>query len=404
MAELLVIADDLTGALDSGVQLARKGQRVLVSVDDVNGLEYADQADVIVIDSESRHDDPQTAYGKVARLVSESRSLGIPQIYKKTDSGLRGNVGAELAAVLDASGSAYLNFVPAYPKQQRTTEGGVHYVAGVPLAKSIFAVDPLNPVTKSKVADLIHEQSDVSVTSWTPGGALEGIVVYDCATDDEMRDIAERFDRASETIPMAGCAGLLEMLPGNKALNGRERQTTPLPERLVVISGSVNAVTSLQLNEAERLGAYRRHLPVEQVLAKGWQEQEARAFVKETLGLGAECPVILIDTLGYQMSAEQIADETNARKISEAASLCAAVVSEASDRTVMIVGGDALVGFVEMVGATVLEPIDEIFPGIVIARYEGEKVQGTIVTKSGAFGDVGLFFDIHTALKEKVEE
>ena len=61
MAELLVIADDLTGALDSGVQLAQKGQRVLVSLDCEHGIEHASQADVIVIDSESRHDDPRVA-------------------------------------------------------------------------------------------------------------------------------------------------------------------------------------------------------------------------------------------------------------------------------------------------------------------------------------------------------
>ena len=404
MAELLVIADDLTGALDSGVQLARKGQHVLVSVDGVNGLNRADQADVIVIDSESRHDDPQVAYEKVACLVRESRTHGIPQVYKKTDSGLRGNVGAELAATLDASGSPYLNFVPAYPKQQRTTEGGIHYVAGVPLAKSIFAVDPLNPVTKSKVADLIHEQSDLPVASWVPDKEPEGIVVYDCSTDEEMRDIAERFAQSHEAVPMAGCAGLLEMLPGKTPTSDEERKALSLPQNLVVVSGSVNAITSNQLNQAEHMGAYRRHLPVEDVLVQGWQEDDARSFVSEVLAEGSDCPVILIDTLGYQMSADQLADEANAHKISEAASLCAAVVSESSDRTVMIVGGDALVGFVEKVGATVLEPLDEIFPGIVIARYEGEKAQGTIVTKSGAFGDVGLFFDIHKALKEKVEK
>ena len=136
MAELLVIADDLTGALDAGVQLARKGDRVLVSLDCEGGLEHASQADVVVIDAESRHDAPEVAHGKVGRLVAEGRRLGVPHVYKKTDSGLRGNVGAELSAVLDASGASHLNFVPAYPKQQRITEGGVHYVAGVPLARA----------------------------------------------------------------------------------------------------------------------------------------------------------------------------------------------------------------------------------------------------------------------------
>ena len=403
MAELLVIADDLTGALDSGVQLAQKGQRVLVSLDCEHGMEQAAQADVIVIDSESRHDSPRDAYATCAKLVREGMERGIAHVYKKTDSGLRGNVGAELAAVLEVSGASHLNFVPAYPKQQRTTENGIHYVAGVPLAKSIFSADPLNPVSKSAVADLIHEQSDVSVASWAEGAPLEGIVVYDCTTDDDMRQIAGHIAACDSEAPMAGCAGLLEMLPSHASGTPREESLT-LPEQLVVVSGSVNEITSNQLNEAERVGGYRRHLPIEQILSEPWGEDEARAFVLETLEAGANCPVVLIDTLGYQLSVEQRSDGTSAHKISEAASLCAALVSEYANRTVMIVGGDALAGFIARVGAKVLEPVDELFPGIVVARYEGGASEGTIVTKSGAFGDVSLFFDIHQKLKEKVEE
>ena len=399
MAELLVIADDLTGALDSGVQLSCKGQRVLVSLDCAGGLAQAAEADVIVIDAESRHDSPQDAYTKVADLVSRSRALGIPHVYKKTDSGLRGNVGAELAAVLEASGATHLNFVPAYPKQQRTTEGGVHYVAGVPLAQSIFAVDPLNPVTKSRVDDLIHEQSDVVVTNGDDA-AKQGIVVYDCATDEDMQRIAAELAAHDADVPLAGCAGLLEMLAVDARTTHARPEREALPSKLVVVSGSVNAVTSSQLDEAERRGAARRHLPIADVLAGTWDEDAARAFVRETLA-AAKSPVILIDTLGYQLSAAQMGDGDSARRISEAASLCAALVCEESDHTTMIVGGDALVGFSARVGATVLEPLDEIFPGIVVARYEGGAREGTIITKSGAFGGVGLFYDIHEALEGK---
>ena len=400
MAELLVIADDLTGALDSGVQLACKGQRVLVSLDCEHGLEQVSKADVLVIDTESRHDAPEVAYGKVARLVSEGRELGIGRFYKKTDSGLRGNVGAELAATLEASGFDHLNFVPAYPKQQRTTEDGVQYVAGVPLAKSIFSVDPLNPVSKSRVDELIHEQSDVMVVS-SADGLKKGVVVYDCASDEDMARIATSLAESDDRAPMAGCAGLLEMLPVQAEAAQVERVAT-LPARLVVVSGSVNAVTSNQLDEAERRGGFRRHLPVADILASQWDEEDARAFVNDTLSAGSDSPFVLIDTLGYQLSAEQLSDGRSARSISDAASLCAAIVSELPETTVMVVGGDALVGFIDRVGATVLEPIDELFPGIVVARYEGGEREGTIITKSGAFGGVGLFFDIHEVLKEKV--
>ncbi|MBQ6523362.1 MAG: hypothetical protein IJI12_01740 [Atopobiaceae bacterium] len=402
MAELLVIADDLTGALDSGVQLASKGDRVLVSLDCGGGLTHAADADVLVIDSESRHDTQEVAYEKVMRLVREGRAQGVRHIYKKTDSGLRGNVGAELSAALEASGATHLNFVPAYPKQQRTTEQGIHYVAGTPLAKSIFAVDPVNPVTCSKVSDLIGLQSAVPVMAWVPGCKPAGIVVYDCATDEDMRSIASMLKATDPDAPMAGCAGLLEMLPrystGKRAVCGCVLASA----RLVVVSGSVNAVTSSQLDEAERMGAYRAHLPIREILASGWSESDACAFVDEVLAEAGTCPTVLIDTLGVQLSQKEIADGKTARIISDAAGLCAAVISRRADLTTMVVGGDALVGFVHDVGASLLEPVDELFPGIVVARYEGTSGSGTIITKSGAFGTVSLFSEIQQLLEEKV--
>ena len=402
MAELLVIADDLTGALDSGVQLASKGDHVLVSLDCEDGLRHAPEVDVIVIDSESRHDAPEKAYQKVAHLVGDALEMGVTHVYKKTDSGLRGNVGAELSAVMAASGAAHLNFVPAYPKQQRTTENGVHYVAGVPLAKSIFSVDPVNPVSCSVVCDLIHPQSDVAAMHWEPGAVLDGVVVYDCSTDDDMRRIAGMLQDSDPDTPMAGCAGLLEMLPPCSQGKGCCAPGAALDPRLVVVSGSVNAGTSSQLDEAERLGAHRVHLPVRQILAQGWTHEEARSFVTDALKEAAQSPVVLIDTLGVQLTKAEIADGSAPRKISDAAGLCAALVAELCDRTVMVVGGDALVGFVHEVGASLLEPVDELFPGIVVARYEGSKGSGALITKSGAFGNVGLFHEIHKALEEKV--
>ena len=402
MAKLLVIADDLTGALDSGVQLAGKGDRVLVSLDMEGGLVHAPEADVLVIDSESRHDTPEVAYQKVGRLVSEGLANGVLRIYKKTDSGLRGNVGAELAAVIDASGASHLNFVPAYPKQRRTTKQGIHCVDGQPLAKSVFAADPVNPVVCSKVSDLIHLQSDVAVQSWAGEVGTDGIVVFDCTTDDDMAGIATWLCENDFDAPMAGCAGLLEMLPRCSSEAAPRQGYATLNPRLVVVSGSVNAITSAQLDEGESRGAHRVHLPIKSILANGWTAAEASAFVNETIAAAGSNPVVLIDTLGDHLCKEEL-DCVATRKISDAAGLCASVVSKRAGHTTMVVGGDALVGFVHQVEATLLEPVDELFPGIVVARYEGSKASGTLITKSGAFGNVGLFHEIHQALVEKAE-
>ncbi len=142
---LLVIADDLTGALDTGVQLARAG--VGTAVVTQAGLAEALRGDepALVVDVESRHLAPPAAAGWVAECVCGARAAGIDLFYKKTDSTLRGNVGAELAAVLDAADGGELFFVPALPKASRITRHGTHLVDGLPLHESVFGRDPRDP-------------------------------------------------------------------------------------------------------------------------------------------------------------------------------------------------------------------------------------------------------------------
>ena len=102
MIKLLMIADDFSGALDAGVQFAARGAATRVVTDlDCDFLET--DAEVLVMVAETRHLPPQKAYDVVYHVARNAREAGVPYIYKKTDSALRGNVGSELAAVMDAA-------------------------------------------------------------------------------------------------------------------------------------------------------------------------------------------------------------------------------------------------------------------------------------------------------------
>ena len=124
-AKLLVVADDFTGGLDTGVQFARQGvaTRIVVNPDGTGDWTETD-VQVLVAIAESRHLSPKAAYATVFRIVAEARRAGIPYIYKKTDSALRGNIGSELSAALAASDADMLPFLPAFPRLRRTTAGG----------------------------------------------------------------------------------------------------------------------------------------------------------------------------------------------------------------------------------------------------------------------------------------
>ncbi|MDR3121985.1 MAG: four-carbon acid sugar kinase family protein, partial [Clostridiales bacterium] len=164
---VFVIADDFTGALDTGVQFARLGAPVLVTLGAGGDFDRAKREgfSVLVVDAESRHIAPEAAAERVGRLTREAVRRGFTHFYKKTDSALRGNIGAELAAMLGACGASALAFAPAFPKSGRVTRGGIQYIDGLPLGESVFANDPFEPVRHSEVARIIAEQTCLPAVS-----------------------------------------------------------------------------------------------------------------------------------------------------------------------------------------------------------------------------------------------
>ena len=140
---LLVLADDLTGALEAGAKLSAPVR--------LFGPCSEPPPETLVVDTESRHLDPAQAAQRVRDTVAQYR----PElIFKKTDSTLRGNIGPEIAALGDS-----VVFLPAYPELGRIVRGGHLYVDGKPLHQTPFAHDPHHPARSSSVAELLGEHA-----------------------------------------------------------------------------------------------------------------------------------------------------------------------------------------------------------------------------------------------------
>ena len=88
MVKLLIIADDFTGALDTGVQFAARGAATRVVTDLAYDFTLAD-AEVLVMVAETRHLPPEEAYDVVYRTARNAREAGIPagQHRKRADGG-----------------------------------------------------------------------------------------------------------------------------------------------------------------------------------------------------------------------------------------------------------------------------------------------------------------------------
>jgi len=245
MVELFVLADDFTGALDTGVQFAQQSIPTLVST----RIELLDQGvdeeiSVVVLDLETRHLSPTEAAVRVRQAAQRAQRKGVEAFYKKTDSTLRGNIGSELEALLEVTGASFLSFIPSYPKNGRITVAGKQYVDGVPVHLSPYGQDLQNPVSSSYVPDIIAAQTALHVhvvephdsvqLEWLkPGGSR--IVVFDARTEDDLRLIAEQLKRRGLSRVTAGCAGFAEQLPFALGLKRGAVRECEYPSRLLII-------------------------------------------------------------------------------------------------------------------------------------------------------------------------
>jgi uncharacterized protein YgbK (DUF1537 family) len=414
MIRLLIIADDFTGALDTGVQMAGYGAVTKVTTD--TGLRFADYADteVLVIDAETRHLKANDAGTLIRGIVERAVKFGIPQLYKKTDSALRGNIGAELEAILDASGETVLPFLPALPQIGRTTVGGVHYIKGVPVAESVFGIDPFEPVRHSRVADIIAEQSAVPVheaAAGESGLAFDaGICVYDAETQEQLLRSGEKLMEAGALHIAAGSAGFGSVLPDLLGLRRGDVTPPKLDPRLLVICGSVNPITLEQTAEADRAGFAHWRLSPRQKLEPGyWKSEEGAQTLSQLRQLLAESPYLIIDSNdeGGNGPTERYAAERGlgtedvrvgiSRGLGE---ILGGLFLSPDLGTLLITGGDTLLQCMGQLGVTELEPICELYPGVVLSRFSWQGRSRMVLSKSGGFGQRTLFADLKNSLQK----
>ena len=411
MTRLLIIADDFTGALDTGVQFAARGARTCVVTEPAYDFSQAGaDIQVLVLDAETRHLRPEAAYQTVFRAVREALAAGFRYVYKKTDSALRGNVGAELTAALEAAGAERLAFLPALPKMNRVTRGGVHYIDGVPVAESVFGMDPFEPVPASSVAEILAAQSEVPVVLLRPGETAEsrpGIQVYDAETEEDLRQTGRALGREGLTL-CAGCAGFAAVLAELLELEGAPPEPPPLVPSLFAACGSVNPVTLRQMEEAEKAGFSRVHLTPVQKLEPSWPETpDCAAAVSSWLEaagggkrfiLDVNDPPGRDDTAAYAREHGLTTEDLRVRISSRLGQLVRRLLDGGLEATLLCTGGDTLLALTQAVGAAELLPVRELEAGAVLTDFVYHGKPYHIISKSGGFGEPGLFVKLARSL------
>jgi D-threonate/D-erythronate kinase len=393
--KLGIIADDLTGAMDTGVQFARAGLHTVVMLDDGD----PPPAEVVVISTDSRDEPAAEAY---RRARDAALRLAGRTVYKKIDSTLRGNLGPELEGVMDGLGLSQALVAPAFPANGRTTVDGCHRVHGVPLAESAFAHDPLWPATGSHLPTLLARQTRRRVAQ-LPLAVVDGgeeavmrtlveettaVVVADAATEEHLRVLASALARMEPEWLPCGSAGLAGEWP--RALGMHRPEATahrwpPDPRPALLLAGSRNSATARQLERAAAESVLDLfHLPV-------GGDEWAQAAEDATAALSAGRSVALATTLSpFREGYGPIA----ARRLAQAA---AWILARSPVAGLFMTGGDVARAVCRELGAAALQALGEVQAGVPAGLLVGGPHEGLrVVTKAGGFGD-------HRAIIQSIE-
>lgn len=414
MLKLLVVADDFTGALDTGVQFSKLGISTLVTTD----LKFFEKPldkniEVLVIDTESRYLTAEKAYQQMKAIVEKAKKLMIPYIYKKVDSALRGNISSEIKGILDASQVRAIPFLPAYPEMERVLKDGSLYINQVLVSESIFADDPYEPVTQSHVPTRLKVEANID-SSLIKDGQLpensQGLLIFDAETDAELKEHLQTLKQADLLKISIGCAGFAKLL-AEELFSEKNPIQIILEKPLVVISGSVNPITKKQIEYAEEKNYPRISLTAEQLLQENyWQTIDGQKDILNYQTLMKEKELIVFETLNEKTSQAVAKLEAEAEndirfRIGTSLGKLTEALWQGSDKgTFLFTGGDTLFQSMEVLGIKEIRPLAEISAGVVLSTIVWQQKELQVITKSGGFGHQELFEELAIFTNYKEEE
>ena len=340
----LVLADDATGALECASLLAGLNLRVSIAI--TCGTATREGPGIQVADTESRHLPPEEAAARMREWLHNTST----SIFKKTDSTLRGNIAAELLAMLETPGARTIVYVPAYPAVGRTVIDGQLFVHGTPIADTEFARDARQPVRSSRIADLFPPSTRPCIVHIPDAAALAAalrddtprILLCDAVSTENIDQLAAALRQSANPTWVAGPAGFIEAWTTLNAFPRSVPPALPRPRKWLVVCGSRHPQSRRQADGAEAAG-----LPV---IRTSEQTHQSPDFVAAALA---------------QRTLEHI------EKVKPGA--------------VLIMGGDTVWALWSAMGITALIPLPELLPGIAACLSPERNL--LFVTKAGGFGD-----------------
>lgn len=418
MVKLVIIADDLTGALDTGVQFSKKNMSAIVTTDlNFNFEDICKEADVVVIDTESRHIPADEAKKRVKSALSKFDKKEIKFFYKKTDSTLRGNIGSEVEGFMEGLNIDEVSFIPAFPLGKRTVKDGVLYVNNVKLAETQFAMDILNPVTDSFIPDIINKQSDINVKlkdineEFSPLDNKEKhIYIFDSENMEDMENIGKFLHNKNRLNYTIGNAGFAEVLTHYIKSDTKKEDIILEDDRILFVCGSVNITSLKQCKYAEKIGYCSDSLKFTNIISEDYKNSDNyitdKEYFKEKINNNkkfllrtSDSEDVIKKAIEYTEKNSISMEELTSNIANSTGQLVSDLIREHEIRNLIIFGGDTLMGILKNIGCQYIIPMSEIFPGVVFTRAVGKDTAINVITKAGGFGEESIIERINEFLE-----
>ncbi|MGL6122727.1 MAG: four-carbon acid sugar kinase family protein [Shewanella sp.] len=396
MDSFVVIADDFTGANDTGMQFYNQGCSVDVSLSN----DFGDfDSDIVVYNTDSRSMKQRDAMDSVAKVIERCNISKDTFIYKKIDATFRGNIGSEIEALIDATQFSYAVLCNALPSKGRTIENGKCMYKGQGVTMSEFATDPKTPVISDSIKEIIASQSDIEVVlinrfslrdailSAKENPDKSQVIVVDARTNEDLSHIGNTIAELMDGGILIGSSGLAQHLPSTVYLQDFIKPS-------LVIAGSMSPVTINQTKVASENDAATVYLvDIHKIITDQDYLDKCLMGVLPILNDGRNCIIqsakskkdrfeIDANCAKYGMTRTQLGDFISGFL----GNLASAIAHRVSLSGILFTGGDIAISCAASLGSKSYSIQGEILPCIPVGYLDGIE-QTLIATKAGSHGE-----------------